>query len=369
MEEAVSERHALTRTLRMRKWSKFGAYYAMFPVEFAAAAIDVHAIDNRPVVDPFCGRGTVPYLASVMGLPAIAAERNAVAWVFSMAKCDPHPNPEEVCERIDEIAEIATEADRRAESEYQKMAFGPDSLGFINSARRNLDWREDPLDRTVAAIMMHYLHDKVGRGLSNQMTQSRAMSPAYSMRWWREHGMMTPPEVDVAELLKAKTLYRYRQGAALDAVHPRARIGLGNAADVLPETPAPAGLVLTSPPYLNVNNYGNDSWLRAWALGARPCTPPDNIDERYKGKMRYRQMLADVFGKTLARAGEDTVWYVRSDARERTLALIRETLDGLLPTHECETIPQPYVRRVKTWPFGNTSDKPGEMDLIYRPKA
>ena len=149
-----------------------GPYYAMFPIPFVSEVTRLFAKPGNIVIDPFCGRGTTPFIAMINGIMAIAADINPVAWIYSKTKTDPHPSLDEVKRRIEQIREAVTPHDHQAEHEFQELAFCPDVLAFINVSRRELNWRTCQLDRTVAAFLIQHLHDKIGHGLSNQMRHS-----------------------------------------------------------------------------------------------------------------------------------------------------------------------------------------------------
>ncbi len=85
------------------RWATFGPYYAMFPVTFVRDAVEQLCPAGGAVLDPSCGRGTVPFVASVTGRPALGIDVNAVAYVFSAAKTDPEPELAPVLTRIAEL--------------------------------------------------------------------------------------------------------------------------------------------------------------------------------------------------------------------------------------------------------------------------
>ncbi len=350
------------------RWARMGPYYAMFPIPFVSEVIRLFAKPRNIVIDPFCGRGTVPFIAMTNGIMAIAADINPVAWIYSKTKTDPHPSLDEVKRRIEQIREAVTPHDYQAEHEFQELAFCPDVLAFINTSRRELDWHKCRLDRTVAAFLIQHLHDKIGHGLSNQMRHSRAMSPGYCIRWWRNKGFDRPPEIEAHTFLKRRADWRYAKGIVGTKRIPRPSIGLGSARNSLPESAFPAELVLTSPPYCNVTNYRSDNWLRLWALDEGPSLPDWNPDQKFTDPENYRNMLSDCFRSTQERSYEQTVWYIRSDARLQTKEIITETLDGLLPDHRSYENPAPYQSATQTALYGDRNTKPGEIDLLYMPK-
>src|SRR5262245_38815980 len=93
---APSPRFAWPASTAAARWSTLGPYYAMFPVSFVRATIETHCPPNGSVLDPFCGRGTVPYVARVTGRASLGIDVNTVAYLFSAAKADPEPKLERV---------------------------------------------------------------------------------------------------------------------------------------------------------------------------------------------------------------------------------------------------------------------------------
>ena len=129
----------------------------MFPVAFAREVVGAFSQPGETVLDPFCGRGTAPYVAMVSGRGAVGCDLNPVAWVYACAKTDPHPSLEQTCSRVAQIAGAVRSRDRHPADEFQALAFCPQALGFIKAARRELRWSDSRLDRTVAGLLLHYL--------------------------------------------------------------------------------------------------------------------------------------------------------------------------------------------------------------------
>ena len=352
------------------RWARLGPYYAMFPIGFAQEAVERFTVAGDLVVDPFCGRGTAPYVAMVNGRAAAACDVNPVAWVYAATKMSPAKSPEKVKCRIREIAKAVSRADREPESEFQTLAFCAGVLGFVNAARRELRWREDAVDRTVAAFLTHHLHTKIPEGLSNQMRHSRAMSPGYCVRWWREHGYAQPPEVDPVAFLHSKIDWRYHKGLPAGSRNRRGEIALGDAAVCLlslSRAAATARLVVTSPPYSAVTNYQTDSWLRLWALGVGPALPTWSTEHRYVDLNTYQRMIRDVFETTARITDDETVWLVRSDARKRTFNVISAALAQIAQHRRIYTRAAPFKKSTQTSLYGDTTPKPGEIDLLLTP--
>ena len=341
----------------------------MFPIPFVSEVIRLFAERGKTVVDPFCGRGTVPFICMANEVKALAADINPVAWIYSKTKTDPHPRLDEVKRRIGQVREAVIPDDARSEHEFQELAFCTDVLAFLNASRRELQWRDCRLDRTVAALLTQHLHDKRGHGLSNQLRHSRAMSPAYCIRWWRDKGYDQPPKIEAHTFLQRRAEWRYAKGIVKPKRTPRPSIGLGSACDALPESNSSADLVLTSPPYCNVTNYRSDNWLRLWVLGEGPSLPDWNPEQKFVDPEKYRAVISDCFASTLRRSSPQAVWYVRSDARQQTRQIITRALDDLLPDHQRYENLAPYESATQTALYGDSEAKPGEIDLLYMPKG
>src|SRR5437867_9643348 len=65
-------------------------YFAMFPESFAAHWIATLTQPGDVILDPFCGRGTLPFQALLMGRLGVGVDVNPVAYCISRAKtCAP----------------------------------------------------------------------------------------------------------------------------------------------------------------------------------------------------------------------------------------------------------------------------------------
>ena len=160
-----------------------------------------------------------------------------------LRKQTPIPRKPDVVNRLSEIQEAITVSDAEPQNEFQSLAFGKKALAFINAARRELKWRTDSTDRSVAAIMIHFLHAKLGQGLSNQLRHSRSLSPQYSIRWWRSRGLETPPDIEPVSFLAQRVAWRYSKGLPKHSGSNRARILLGDAGSTLPLLNTSADLI------------------------------------------------------------------------------------------------------------------------------
>src|SRR5438445_8618961 len=78
------------------------SYFAMFPEIFAAQWIERLTKVGDTVLDPFCGRGTLPFQALLMGRHSIGCDTNPVAYCISRAKTNA-PSFDRVMDRIAQL--------------------------------------------------------------------------------------------------------------------------------------------------------------------------------------------------------------------------------------------------------------------------
>lgn len=351
------------------RWCGFGPYYAMFPVEFAKKVVEQYCPPGGKVIDPYCGRGTVPFVALASGRSSVACDINPVAWVYSKVKTDPWPDKDAILRRATEISESVVPSDIVCENEFQQYAWAQPVLGFLNSARRNLNWRESSLDRTLMGVLLVHLHAKIGDGLSNQLRQSKSMSPGYSVKWWKARDMR-PPEIDVIEFLRAKLNWRYAKGTVRASIE-RPMILLQDARAAIAALPNEFGadLIFSSPPYCGVTNYRYDNWMRLWLLGEGPAIPNGSTKQRYANKSEYQKLLNQTFQSCAARSKANATVYIRTDARPFTLQATISALLAAWPEKQLFFANDKFKKPTQTALFGDDGIKPGEVDLLMLPEG
>lgn len=358
------------------RWAGFGPYYAMFPVDFAFETVRNYCPEGGRVFDPFAGRGSSIYAAAAQERFGLGIELNPVGWVYCQAKL--HPASEEnVLKRLHELGAMAKERDRSvsgimgAMPEFFRLCYTPRVLKFLLLVRRELHWRGDATDTTLMAILLVYLHAKAGSGLSNQMRQSKSMSPPYAVRWWREQGTKAP-DIDPVEWLESRIRWRYQTG--LPNLR-RADVQLGDSTQNIAELAQGFtrnrqrfDLLLTSPPYYAVTNYQYDQWLRLWLLGQepRPVAAQQRSRGRFESKVAYRELMESIFRDSAEVLKPTATLYVRTHAAEFTRTTTENILRRLFPNKDMEVILRPYTQKTQTSLFGDKEQKPGEVDIILR---
>ena len=359
------------------RWAGIGPYYAMFPLSFVDEVVQKYTCPGDTILDPFAGRASSVFAGAALGRPSIGIEINPVGWVYGQTKLHP-ASKGRVLARLHEIGALAKTLPPRTGDglpEFFRWCFARSSLRFLLTARTYLDWRRSNVDRTLMTLILIDLHGGRTRSFSNQMRQSRAMEPAYSIRWWRAH-RQRPPLIAPVEFMEKKIEWRYAKGTP-DLVY--GEVLLGDSSRLLQKVEkqltagkiAPFQLLLTSPPYIGISDYYRDQWLRLWMLGGAPSYARCGEDHKsdFGCKPAYTTLLRSVFEQAAELMKSKGVVYVRTDARQETFAITRQVLYESFPHWRQKIIARPYHQQTQTVLYGDKSPKPGEKDIIlYGPR-
>lgn len=353
------------------RWAGVGPYYAMFPLQFVSEVVQEYTEPGQRIIDPFAGRASSIFAGASMGRPSLGVEIHPVGWIYGKTKLEP-AGQEEVRKKLSEVAALARTLPMNAGHdlpEFFTFCFSKQSLRFLLAARSVLDWQHDKVDRTLMTLILIDLHGVRERSFSNQMRQSKAMSPDYSIRWWREHNS-TPPDIDPETFLEKKILWRYAKGipavTASDVFLADSQQLLNHISDHS-KIRKPFTLLFTSPPYMGISDYHRDQWLRLWMLGGSPQVAriPDKRKGNFASAIDYTALLQAVFQQAAeVMSTRKAVVYVRTDAREATFNTTRDALKLAFPRWQERIVEQPYPRQTQTALYGDKSLKKGEKDII-----
>ena len=356
-----------------RRWARVGPYFAMFPIDYVEEIICRHTRPGDAVLDPFAGRFSTIAVANYAGRPGFGIEINPLGWLYGRVKLKPAQRRGDVLRRIEDMRDASSAYASEAESmdEFFRLCYCKDVRRFLLACRDLLKWRKSPVDATVMASVMVVLHHGIGRGLSNQMHQAKAMAPRYSINWWKRRGMETPPSVEPAEFLNQRVRWRYARGVF------RCSDGLvlpGDSCVVLkkPRTRAWSEkhggikLLFTSPPYWSLVNYFKDQWLRLWMLGedATQRERPHVFEKRFGERDAYRKLMKTVFSQCATMMRDDGVVVVRMDERRFTRDTILATLCECFPNYRPINGPVVTKGRNQTALFNRTAKQYGERDVV-----
>ncbi|MDA8079041.1 MAG: DNA methyltransferase [Nitrospiraceae bacterium] len=350
------------------RWAGVGPYYAMFPVNFATAAVREYTKPGDGVFDPFAGRATSLFAAASEGRIGLGIEINPVGWVYGKAKLQTAARAD-VEQRIEWLGKRAKNYRAAAKGlpEFFTYCYCSKVREFLLAARDLLCWRRAKTDWTTMALLLIDLHGKRESALSNQMRQTKAMSPQYAIGWWKEN-KLEPPERNPVEFMLKKVAWRYARGR-LEA--SEGRVYLGDSQLILArwENNAPkqrATLLLTSPPYHGVTNYFYDQWLRLWLLGGSEkfYSTGEPCKRKFDNKKHYIAMLCRVFTKSKPLLKRNAVVYVRTDARQFTREATIEALETAFPQKRLRDERFSLPAFSQTALFDSAREPKGEIDFV-----
>jgi hypothetical protein len=251
------------------------SYQGMFPAKVAHYFIQRYSRPGETVLDPFSGRGTTALQARVEGRRAICNDLSPLAYVLSKAKVDPP-----AWDTIQSFVTDLEKAYRKSEkvepdvSDDIRMLYHDNTLRQIYFIRERLLSRSKtkwtPSELMVAGALAGIMHgawrrDDTSQYLSISMPNTFSMSPTYVKKFILENGLKKLDQ-DVFARLRDKIARLYLDanlGSAGHAHHADAAALLSGRA----LSPKSVDLVVTSPPYLQVMNYGTANWIRLWLLG------------------------------------------------------------------------------------------------------
>lgn len=251
------------------------SYHGMFPARVVNYFVQRYSRPGDVVLDPFSGRGTTPLQARVAGRRVICNDLSPLAFVLSKAKSDP-PSWEAVQAFVTEL-EAGYRHQKRIDPDVSddiRMLYHPVTLGQLVFIRNRLiskpisRWsREELMIAGALAGIMHgsWRRDGTSQYLSISMPNTFSMSPTYVRKYIDEHRLERLPQ-DVFAKVRDKLARLY-----LDAIGGMAGKTYHQDANSLMHrqlvAPSSVDLIVTSPPYLQVVNYGSANWIRLWLLG------------------------------------------------------------------------------------------------------
>jgi hypothetical protein len=261
----------------------------------AALAHDLIARWSRPgdvVLDPFCGRGTVPLQAGLERRVGVGIDRNPLAHLLTAAALAP-PTRQEARGRLGLLRIRWTETRDDWREVARSMTaddgpgrfFHPETLAQLLLARAELD-RAEPVDAFLLAAIAGILHGRRASALTDAMPNMFSMAPGYAARWLSARDATTGtgrPARDLFGVLAPRLDRLLREGGPVTrgiAISGDAREAGTLAARALRARGLTdkVRLIVTSPPYLGLVRYGRANWLRLWLLGEDPTVVDGRLD-------------------------------------------------------------------------------------------
>ncbi len=237
--------------------SRIGSFPPALPRYF----IHKYSKKGDVFLDSFSGKGTAPLEAAIFGMKSIGNDISPEAFIITNAKLNPI-SLDAFNNKLDELKyKMGFMKSTKGTGNKVRVFFHPYTLKQILEMRQLLENDKSKEANFIKATMLGILHGSSAYSLSVNCSHSYTMSPNYVKKYAEAHNLKRPKR-NVIECLKAKakTLLENNtlnfEGTALNTD-----------ARNLPLKDASVDLSLFSPPYLNVQTYAYDNWLRLWFLG------------------------------------------------------------------------------------------------------
>jgi hypothetical protein len=233
-----------------------------FPPALAHYFVKRYSRRGDVVLDPFSGKGTLPLEACLNGRIGIGNDLAPEAYVITRAKVNPVTLDcvkEWICKTRAKWDPESYDVDEI--SDDVRVFFSKSTLKQILAIRDILMDDDSDLANFIKALMCGILHGPTKMHLSVPCSHAFSMSPKYIRRFIKKNGLRKPKR-DVLKCLLMKAERVLEDGL------PKIR-GIATMEDArnLPLEDESVNLIVTSPPYFNMQTYAWDNWLRLWFLG------------------------------------------------------------------------------------------------------
>lgn len=275
--------------LKNRRWGNsfhsMCSYLAMFPPALPHYFIKQFTQPGDVVFDPFSGRGTTPLEACLNGRIGIGNDLNPLAQVLTSAKTHV-PSYNEVIKRINNLENNYVKAEINNVDPNIRMLYDEKvTLPMLVYLKNNLNMN-NVIDKFIMAMLLGIMHGKWRKDgtslyLSIDMPNTFSMSPNYVKKFIKEHNLKKLQQ-NVFELLRnrAVTVYKSKVLPVRGKSYKKDASRICNSNIMSEES---VDLIITSPPYLKLINYGKYNWIRLWMLDK----DSREVDEQLKIKNAY----------------------------------------------------------------------------------
>jgi len=248
------------------------SYRACFKPQLARFFIERLSLPGEIVYDPFMGRGTTLIEAALMGRIPFGCDISPLSMILTAPRLAP-PRLAEIQRRLESISMV-----NGAEAREDLLVFyHPDTLKEICGLRQYLLHRRDQnklddLDRWIWMVAINRLTGHSPGFFSVYTLPPNQAVSLESQKKINEKRRQIPPRRKVAELIIRKSAQLLSElteenRANLSEVSGRSLLLTGSC-DATPQISSNSiSLVVTSPPFLDIVDYAQDNWLRAWFFG------------------------------------------------------------------------------------------------------
>ena len=252
------------------------SYRACFKPQLPAFFISRLTEIGEGVYDPFMGRGTTLLEAFLQGRKPLGNDINPLSAALLEPRINP-PTYEEVEVRLNQISL------GEAEESYPELEvfFHPDTLRQIIALKEYFLRREslgeiDNVDKWIRMVAINRLTGHSPGFFSEYSLPPNQAVSIKSQRRINEKSEQAPESKEIKPriLKRTKALLKDWKRARLShtGLDLLPVLTAEDAGDAMTIPSSSAGLVVTSPPFLDIVDYQGDNWMRCWFLGIDAST-------------------------------------------------------------------------------------------------
>lgn len=262
--------------------------------DLAAKIIKLYSKEGETILDPFSGKGTIPFLSLINNRKAVGNDLSPEAYVLTRSKIRP-VNLTNAYNDIKKLEQECNNSEINSNAlEEVNVFYSTETLKQIIFLRdfftqQNLIDMENDVHFLLLSVILGLLHGNSKEHFSVKCSHSFSMSSNYVKKYSKTKGL-EPPEINVFDSIKKRIL------GLKEETRPKkkGRAYMEDARRLNFLNDKTIDVIISSPPYLNLITYAWDNWLRLWFLGY------DYKDIRKRSIetasiFRYNNQMLDVF--------------------------------------------------------------------------
>ena len=239
------------------------SYRACFKPQLPAFFVTRFTKPGDAVYDPFMGRGTTLVEASLLGRAPVGNDVNPLSRVLVEPRLAP-PSLEAIVKRVLEIPlDSATDTPDDLLVFYHPKTLW--EIGALRSwfVRRRESGELDAVDRWLQMVATNRLTGHSAGFFSVYTLPPNQATSVTAQRRINEKRSQKPEYRDVRKLINKKSRQLLKDALPSTPLLPMS-VHTGSAAHTSGIASQSVALIVTSPPFLDVVQYKQDNWLRAW---------------------------------------------------------------------------------------------------------
>lgn len=280
------------------------------------------------VADMFCGCGTVPLEAALLGRRVFASDASPYAITLTKAKLNP---PTTLNDALDELDQVLTAVRPYVMPNIDTVPMWVQAFFHEHTLREILR-----LSQYLRENNKHFLLSSMLGILHHQRPGFLSFPSSHLVPYLRSHKFPRSTYPKLYEYrrldirLRAKIIRAFKRPPteSLRSVCRNVYHSLIEEVDL----PNDIDCILTSPPYMNALDYERDNRLRIWFLGKFRC---NELDRRLAGIAGFRSAMISLARQlpTKVRKGGICIFVVGDRSRRSSNLFPSEELFGILRQH------------------------------------